>query len=248
MPGSTANSGVSTPTAAGAAHHSTSFGHEGTLPTTTSCLDLLSQGRTASGMLRRGHRASGTGSGSGDAQQQQQGSSTPRAGGGSSGSLVAAATANAAQLNAAGLSNLTNSASWSAVRAAEARAAALSHIKAMPDKPLVLLYQLVELMKVLVDQLREKCLEERVEATPHSQHATADKQDSGSDKSAGDKAAAGNDKAAGGTSDARSLQPVNSARGISSSRYSSLASSPDDWRLDETKPCSGERLLLMFDR
>jgi inositol hexakisphosphate/diphosphoinositol-pentakisphosphate kinase len=150
--------------------------------------------------------------------------------------------ANAAGLaNASGLSKLSNSANWSAARAAEARAAALSGIKAMPEKPLVLLFQLVELMKVLVDQLREKCLEERVEAAP--QHASAEKQQeaSGVDK-ASDKAATGSDKAAGG------LQPSNSARGISSSRYSSLASSPDDWRLDESKPCSGERLLLMFDR
>lgn len=45
-----------------------------------------------------------------------------------------------------------SNASWSAVKAAEARAAALSGIKAMPDKPLVLLYQLVELMKVCVVQ------------------------------------------------------------------------------------------------
>jgi hypothetical protein len=205
-------------------------------------LDLLQQGRPGSGpQARRGIRASGTGSGSGEAQQQQQqhGAVTPRGGGGSSGSLVAAATANAAGLaTAAGLSKLTHSASWSAARAAEARAAALSGIKAMPEKPLVLLFQLVELMKVLVDQLREKCLEERVEAAPH--HASAEKQQE-ADK-AGDKAAAGGDKAAGG------LQPSTSARGISSSRYSSLASAPDDWRLDESKPCSGERLLLMFDR
>lgn len=212
----------------------------------------MQQGRSGGGpQARRGTRASGTGSGSGEAQQQQQqqqqhGAVTPRGGGGASGSLVAAATANAAGLaSAAGLWKLTQSASWSAARAAEARAAALSGIKAMPEKPLVLLFQLVELMKVLVDQLREKCLEERVEAAPH--HGSAEKQQEapGADKG-GDKAAAaagaGGEKAAGG------LQPSNSARGISSSRYSSLASSPDDWRLDESKPCSGERLLLMFDR
>lgn len=34
----------------------------------------------------------------------------------------------------------------------------------------------------------------------------------------------------------------------SSSSYSSLTTAPDDWKLDEARPCSGERLLLMFDR
>ena len=58
---------------------------------------------------------------------------------------------------------------------------------------------------MLVDELREKCLEER--------------QDLG-------------------------------ASGSSSSaiHYSSLTTAPDDWRLDGARPCSGERLLLMFDR
>jgi hypothetical protein len=66
-----------------------------------------------------------------------------------------------------------------------------------------------------VDQLREKCLEERLDlAGPAAAAAAA---------------------AAGGSSS-------------SSSAYSSLTTSPDDWRLDEHKPCSGERLLLMFDR
>lgn len=259
LPASATNSGVSTPTAAG--HHSTSFGQDGSLPTTGSCMDLLQQGKSGSSAyaaLRRGTRASGTGSGTGEQQQQQQGAGALKGSGGAGGGLIAAATANAAGLHVArGLSKLTHSGSWSAVRAAEARAAALSGIKAMPDQPLALLFQLVELMKVVVDQLREKCLEERVEATtnPHSrssldrQEAAAAAAAGASDKAGADKAAAaaggGADRAAGGGG---SLQPSNSARGISSSRYSSLASSPDDWRLDETKPCSGERLLLMFDR
>lgn len=264
LPASATNSGVSTPTAAW--HHSTGFGQDGSLPTTSSCMDLLQQGKSGSGYaaLRRGTRTSGTGSGTSEQQQQQQqlGAGTPKGSGGAAGGLVAAATANAAGLHAAGgLSKLTHSGSWSAVRAAEARAAALSGIKAMPDQPLALLFQLVELMKVLVDQLREKCLEERVEATPnpHSR-SSLDRQEAAavsaaaaagaSDKAGPDKATAA--AAAGGSADRAagggSLQPLNSARGISSSRYSSLASSPDDWRLDETKPCSGERLLLMFDR
>jgi hypothetical protein len=71
-------------------------------------------------------------------------------------------------------------------------------------------------LQVLVDQLREKCLEERLDlAGPAAAAAAA---------------------AAGGSSSS------------SSSAYSSLTTSPDDWRLDEHKPCSGERLLLMFDR
>jgi inositol hexakisphosphate/diphosphoinositol-pentakisphosphate kinase len=114
----------------------------------------------------------------------------------------------------------------------------------MPDKPLVLLYQLVDLMKVLVDQLRQKCLDERVDATPALRHSISD---SKSEAAAGGDKAAGGEKA-GSEAKAGGLQHSSSARGISSSRYSSLASSPDDWRLDETKPCSGERLLLMFDR
>jgi hypothetical protein len=70
-------------------------------------------------------------------------------------------------------------------------------------------------MQVLVDQLREKCLEERLDlAGPAAAAAAA---------------------AAGGSSS-------------SSSAYSSLTTSPDDLRLDEHRPCSGERLLLMFDR
>jgi inositol hexakisphosphate/diphosphoinositol-pentakisphosphate kinase len=113
----------------------------------------------------------------------------------------------------------------------------------MPEKPLVLLYQLVELMKVLVDQLREKCLEERVD--PVNPHHSSQQEKQGDAAAGGDKAAG--EKAAGAEKP-QTLLPSNSARGISSSRYSSLASSPDDWRLDDSKPCSGERLLLMFDR
>ena len=30
--------------------------------------------------------------------------------------------------------------------------------------------------------------------------------------------------------------------------YSALTQAPSEWTLDSGKPCSGERLLLMFDR
>jgi len=218
-------------------------------------------------------RASGTGSGTGEQLTQTGSNAVTPHGGGSSGSLVATATANAAGLSLGGFAKLTHSSSWSAVRAAEARAAALSGIKAMPEKPLVLLYQLVELMKVLVDQLREKCLEERVESAASRQ----EKQEAAEGKAAAAAAAAaataapapagaaatgtaaagavaaaaapggggGNEKQGGS---AHTLQHSNSTRGTSSSAYSSLTTAPDDWRLDDNKPCSGERLLLMFDR
>jgi hypothetical protein len=32
------------------------------------------------------------------------------------------------------------------------------------------------------------------------------------------------------------------------SRYSSLSCDPQDWALEVDRPCSGEKLLLMFDR
>eukprot|EP00775_Hariotina_reticulata_P005842 gene5842-6083_t len=78
--------------------------------------------------------------------------------------------------------------------------------------------------QVLVDELREKCLEERVESSSTPAAATP---------------------AAG-----QAAVPASGDKGPSpnSSSYSSLTTSPDDWRLDQTKPCSGERLLLMFDR
>jgi hypothetical protein len=31
-------------------------------------------------------------------------------------------------------------------------------------------------------------------------------------------------------------------------RYSSLSQDPKEWLLEPDRPCSGERLLLMFDR
>lgn len=76
--------------------------------------------------------------------------------------------------------------------------------------------------QVLVDELREKCLEERVESSSSTAAAAAQ----AALTAAGDKNPSPN----------------------SSSAYSSLTTSPDDWKLDQTKPCSGERLLLMFDR
>jgi hypothetical protein len=36
--------------------------------------------------------------------------------------------------------------------------------------------------------------------------------------------------------------------GGSGSSYSSLSNAPEEWSQEEGKPCSGERLLLMFDR
>jgi inositol hexakisphosphate/diphosphoinositol-pentakisphosphate kinase len=52
---------------------------------------------------------------------------------------------------------------------------------------------------VLVDELRQKCLEERLD-------------------------------------------------GPGASHYSSLSMAPEEWTLEAGRPCSGERLLLMFDR
>jgi inositol hexakisphosphate/diphosphoinositol-pentakisphosphate kinase len=36
--------------------------------------------------------------------------------------------------------------------------------------------------------------------------------------------------------------------GAAAGRYSSLSCDPADWELQQGKPCSGEALLLMFDR
>ncbi|CAK0787238.1 hypothetical protein CVIRNUC_010454 [Coccomyxa viridis] len=74
-------------------------------------------------------------------------------------------------------------------------------IHPMPQTPLFLLRQLVGHIKVLVEQLRHMCLEEKV----------------------------GRDGPAG--------------RG-----YNALTQSAKEWTLEPSKPCSGERLLLMFDR
>lgn len=73
------------------------------------------------------------------------------------------------------------------------------HLYPMPDNPLALLRQLHELLKLLVDQLRQKCLEE-----PRS-----------------------DDRPRG---------------------FSALTQDPKDFVQEEGKPCSGEKLLLMFDR
>lgn len=73
------------------------------------------------------------------------------------------------------------------------------HIFPMPSDPLASLRRLNELIKSLVDQLREKCLEEaRNEERPES--------------------------------------------------YSALTMDPEEWHQEQGKPCSGEKLLLMFDR
>ncbi len=58
-------------------------------------------------------------------------------------------------------------------------------------------------LQALVDQLREKCLEER---------------------------------------------PDTSSAGPATGAYSSLSQAPEEWSLEPGRPCSGERLLLMFDR
>uniref|UniRef100_A0A383W065 Inositol hexakisphosphate and diphosphoinositol-pentakisphosphate kinase n=1 Tax=Tetradesmus obliquus TaxID=3088 RepID=A0A383W065_TETOB len=194
------------------------------LPTTSSCLDLLTAGRIASApnrpsKLQPAAAADSSGSSSPAPQQQQQRSSLDGIAPAVLSSIASMSSSSQQQdssrsFSKLGSMNASGSVAWN-VRQAEARAAALSGIRAMPERPLALLYQLVELMKVLVDQLREKCLEERLDL-------------------AGPAAAAAAAAAGGG--------------GSSSSAYSSLTTSPDDWRLDEHKPCSGERLLLMFDR
>jgi inositol-hexakisphosphate/diphosphoinositol-pentakisphosphate 1-kinase len=74
------------------------------------------------------------------------------------------------------------------------------HIFPMPQDALATLRTLHDLLKVLVDQLRQKCLEE---------------------------ARGGEDKPKG---------------------YSALLQDPKEWRLDPNRPCSGEKLLLVFDR
>ncbi|KAL4445780.1 hypothetical protein ABPG77_008979 [Micractinium sp. CCAP 211/92] len=73
------------------------------------------------------------------------------------------------------------------------------HIYPMPENPLELLRQLHGLLKLLVDQLRQKCLEE-----PRS-----------------------DDRPRG---------------------FSALTQDPKECVQEEGKPCSGEKLLLMFDR
>lgn len=70
-------------------------------------------------------------------------------------------------------------------------------VKGMPENPLKLLRELVDHMKILVDQLREKCLG----------HNHPEKKP-----------------------------------------YSSLTNAPEEWELDPDLPCSGERMLLLFDR
>lgn len=71
----------------------------------------------------------------------------------------------------------------------------------MPSNPLSLLRKLTQHIKVLVEQLRQKCLEEKVDKN-----------------------------------------------GEISKAYSALTQAPQEWAVEEGKPCGGERLLLMFDR
>lgn len=77
-----------------------------------------------------------------------------------------------------------------------------------------MLLRMPRLLQVLVDVLREKCLEERLDLAGPAAAVAA--------------------SATGG--------------GSVSAGYSSLTTAPEDWRLDPARPCSGERLLLMFDR
>lgn len=116
------------------------------LPTTSSCLDLLQQGRAAAAPKAASKPPQAPDS---TVQQHEQ---LKRAG--SAGGLAAIAAATAAAGGSVGhhpalskLMSVSSSTSWSQ-RQAEVRAAALSGIKWMPDKPLALLYRLVELMKV----------------------------------------------------------------------------------------------------
>ncbi|KAL6765050.1 histidine phosphatase superfamily-domain-containing protein [Haematococcus lacustris] len=95
-----------------------------------------------------------------------------------------------------------------------------------PESPLALLRRLVELLKVLVAQLRELCVQEGLNSRQAS----------------GAAAGSGPPSAPSGPS----LPPLGAGGGPQ--RYSSVSHGPAEWRLDPGRPCSGERMLLMYDR
>ncbi|KIY93222.1 inositolhexakisphosphate/diphosphoinositol-pentakisphosphatekinase [Monoraphidium neglectum] len=117
-------------------------------------------------------------------------------------------------------------------RAADARAAAVAAIRLMPERPLELLHRMVELMRILVDLLREKCLEERGEAAAAAAAAASAAPNSTAAALATAAAPAG---AAGGS-------------GNGGNGGGSASQAPEEWTLDPARPCGGERPLLMFDR
>ncbi|KAJ9526580.1 hypothetical protein QJQ45_017659 [Haematococcus lacustris] len=96
-----------------------------------------------------------------------------------------------------------------------------------PESPLALLRRLVELLKVLVAQLRELCVQEGLNSRQAS----------------GAAAGSGPPSAPSGPS----LPPLWGAGG-GPQRYSSVSHGPAEWRLEPGRPCSGERMLLMYDR
>jgi hypothetical protein len=77
--------------------------------------------------------------------------------------------------------------------------------------------------QVLVDQLREKCLEERGDAAPAAPNGS----------SSGQAPAAG---------------PAAAAAPAPAPPASSGQQAPEEWSVDPGRPCGGERPLLMFDR
>jgi hypothetical protein len=135
------------------------------LPTTSSCLDLLTAGRTSSAPNRPSKlqptppaAADSSTSSSNTAPQQQQQQQQRSSLDGIAPAVLSSISSfhsssiqqqdsSSRSLSKLGSMNASGSLAWN-VRQAEARAAALSGIRAMPERPLALLYQLVELMKV----------------------------------------------------------------------------------------------------
>lgn len=100
-------------------------------------------------------------------------------------------------------------------------------VRGMPDNPLQLLRRLVELIRHLVSQLRELCLKETLVPDPVGSGSVS----------------------GGGHHGHHTGGALGGAGGAGvSSRYSSLSHEPGEWALEPGLPCSGERLLLMFDR
>lgn len=94
-------------------------------------------------------------------------------------------------------------------------------IQHLPDDPLQLLTRMVDLIRVLVDVLRQKCLDEKT---------STERPSTGLSRST---------SGVQGRSEDGDSKPGS---------YSALTQAPEEWRQVEGQPCSGERLLLMFDR
>ncbi|KAJ9527101.1 hypothetical protein QJQ45_025193, partial [Haematococcus lacustris] len=110
-----------------------------------------------------------------------------------------------------------------------------------PESPLALLRRLVELLKVLVAQLRELCVQPSPPPAPL--HPPCLQEGLNSRQASGAAAGSGPPSAPSGPS----LPPLWGAGG-GPQRYSSVSHGPAEWRLDPGRPCSGERMLLMYDR